>query len=239
MLHSWQSWKGCSRLVARIRGFDSRSVLCIYISCDNKFVQVHFYCILGLWLFSKRKVNIGLWVLYFISKPSGRFEPTTFLFGVGIVSMRLHRQSNLCGIYYSLIIKTFSSVHFATVHANLYEQTTSSIELIVLKRRLIVVIRKDSRCLLVHRLEQRRRFLLSKETYRTLIQPADPDGNHFGDMIWKIPNPTLRTTRSNNLRSWSVPLQSNRGGNEKRCSYPHGQAQPWKVRAQSDLKINQ
>jgi len=94
-------------------------------------------------------------------------------------------------MHYSLIIKTTASVHFTTVHANLIEQTTSSIELVVLKRRIIVVIRKGSRCLLLHQLEQHRWILLSKETYRTLAQPADPCGNHFGDMIWKIPNPTL------------------------------------------------
>jgi len=35
-----------------------------------------------------------------------------------------------------LTIQTFSSVHFTTVHANLIEQPTSSIELVVLKRRL-------------------------------------------------------------------------------------------------------
>jgi len=56
-------------------------------------------------------------------------------------------------------------------------------EHVVLKRRIIVVIRKDSRYLLLHRLEQRRRIVLSKETYRTLAQPVDPCGNHFGDMI--------------------------------------------------------
>jgi len=93
---------------------------------------------------------------------------------------------------YSLILKTTLSVHFTTVHANLIEQTTSSIELVVLKRCIIVVIRKDSRCLLLHQLEQHRCILLSKETYRTLAQPADPCGNHSGDMISKIPNPTLR-----------------------------------------------
>ena len=71
------------------------------------------------------------------------------------------------------------------------EQTTSSIELVVLKRRIIVVIRKDFGCLLLHRLEQHRRILLSKETYRTFAQLADPSGNFFGDMISKIPNPTL------------------------------------------------
>jgi len=31
MLHSWQRWKDCWRLVARIQEFDSRSVPCIYI----------------------------------------------------------------------------------------------------------------------------------------------------------------------------------------------------------------
>ena len=89
---------------------------------------------------------------------------------------------------YSFIIKTTSSVHITTVHANLIEQTTSSIELVVLKRhgRILVVIRKDSKCLLLHRLEQHRCILLLKETYRTLAQPADPCGNHLGDIISKI-----------------------------------------------------
>ena len=122
---------------------------------------------------------------------NGRFEPTTFLFGAGIFSIRLYRQSNLGGKDYSWIIKTFSSAHFTSVHANLIEQTTSSIELVVLKRRIIVVTRKDSTCLLLHRLEQHWRILSSKENYRTLAQSADPCENHFGDMIWKIPNPTL------------------------------------------------
>jgi len=70
----------------------------------------------------------------------------------------------------------------------------------------IVVIRNDSRCLLLHRLEQHRRILFSKETYRILAQPADPCGNHFGDMIWKIPNPTLRR---NNILVW--PIQHDHG----------------------------
>jgi len=118
----------------------------------------------------------------------------TILLGEGILSTRLYRKSYLDRIDYSWIIKIFSSVDFTTVHANLIKQTTSSIELDVLKRRIIVVIRKDSRCLLLHQLEQHRRILLSKETYRTLAQPADPCGNHFGDMIWKIPNPTLSFT---------------------------------------------
>jgi len=65
---------------------------------------------------------------------------------VGDSNPQLHRQSNLDGKDYSWIIKTFSSVHFTTVHANLIEQTSSSIELVVLKRRILVlvVIRKDS-----------------------------------------------------------------------------------------------
>ena len=45
------------------------------------------------------------------------------------------------------------------------------IELVVVKRRIIVIIRKDSKYFLLHRLEQHRRILLSKETYRTLDQP--------------------------------------------------------------------
>jgi len=111
-----------------------------------------------------------------------RFEPATFLFGDGVLS-KPYCQSHLIDTYYSLVIKRTSSVHLTTVHANLIEQTTSSIELVVLKRRIIVVIRKDSRCLLLHRLEQHQRILLSKETYRTLAHPADPCGNPFGDMI--------------------------------------------------------
>jgi len=117
------------------------------------------------------------------SSGDSRFEPTTFLFDERILSIRLYRQSNLDGKDYSWIIKKISSVHFTTVHANLIEQTTSSIELVLVKHRIIVVTRKDSRCLLLHRLEQHRRILLSKKTYRTLAQPADPCGNHFGDMI--------------------------------------------------------
>jgi len=59
-----------------------------------------------------------------------------------------------------------------------------SIELNVLKRRMIVVIKKDSKCLSLHRLEQHRRIWLSKKTYRTLVQPADPCGNPFG-AFWR------------------------------------------------------
>jgi len=68
-----------------------------------------------------------------------RFEPTIFLFGVGILSNRPYCQPDLSQIYYSLIIKTISSVHFTTVHAYLIEQMTSFIELVILKRRIIVV----------------------------------------------------------------------------------------------------
>ena len=111
-------------------------------------------------------------------------------------------------MYYSLIIKTTSSVHFNTVDANLIDQTTSSNELVVLKRRIIVVIRKDSRCWLLHQLEQHRRILLSKETYRTLAQPADSCGNPFGDMIWKIPNPTLSSNEFHPVCeiTWMTPI---------------------------------
>jgi len=59
-----------------------------------------------------------------------------------------------------------------------------SIEPNVLKRRMIVVIKKDSKCLSLHRLEQHRRIWLSKKTYRTLVQPADPCGNPFG-AFWR------------------------------------------------------
>ena len=94
---------------------------------------------------------------------SGQIEPTTSLFGEGILSIMLYRQS-ICIVqmYYSSIIKTFLSVQFTTVHANLIEQTTSWIELVVLKRRTIVVIRKDFTCLLLHQLEQHRRIFLVK-----------------------------------------------------------------------------
>jgi len=152
---------------------------------------VHHCCNLAVWLFAKTRNAIEYVAMFLADRLSGRIEPTTFLFGEGILYIRLYRQSNLDRMHYSWIIKTFSSVQLTTVHANLIEQTTSSIELVVLKRRIIAVIRKDSRCLLLHRLEQHRRICLSNETYRTLAQPADPCGNHFGDMIWKIPNPTL------------------------------------------------
>jgi len=136
-------------------------------------------------VFKKKRQSVEYVAIFLSNILSGWFESTTFVFGEGISSIRLYRQSILNGMHYSLIMKTFSSVQFTTVHANLIEQTTSS------KHRIIVVIRKDSRCLLLHRLEQHRRIFLSKETYRTLAQPADPCGNHFGDMIWKKPNPTL------------------------------------------------
>jgi len=75
--------------------------------------------------------------------------------------------------------------------ANLIEQTTRSIELVVLKRRIIVVIRKDYRYLLLHRLEPN--FVVKRDLQNfgsTCGISADPCGNHFGDMIRKIPNPT-------------------------------------------------
>jgi len=149
-------------------------------------------CILELWLFSKICISDRpSWNTSIKPCSVGRFEPATFPFGESILSNRPYRQSDSNGFYYSLIIKTTSSIHFNTAHANLIEQTTSSIELVVLKRRIIFVIRTDSRCLLLHRLEQHRRLLLSKGTYRTLAQPADPCGNPFRDMIWKILNPTF------------------------------------------------
>ena len=114
---------------------------------------------------------------------SGWSEPTPFLFYEGALSNRPGCRSDVHSTCYSLIIKTTSLVRFTMVHTNLIEQTTSPIELVFLKRRIIVVIRKDSRCLLLHRLEQHRRIVLSKETYRTLAQPVDPCGNPFGDMI--------------------------------------------------------
>jgi len=49
---------------------------------------------------------------------------------------------------------------------------------------MIVVIRKDSTCLSLHWLEQHRRIWLSKKTYRTLAQPADPCENPFG-AFWR------------------------------------------------------
>jgi len=154
-------------------------------------------------VFKKNRQSIEYVTLMLSYRLSGRGQPTTLFVGEGILSIRLHRQSILDGTHYSWTIKTFSSVHFTTVHANLIEQTTSSIELVVLKRRIIVVIRKDSRFLLLHRLEQHRRILLSKETYRTLAHPADPCINHFGDMIWKIPNPTLRSNLSKRSKKHS------------------------------------
>jgi len=81
---------------------------------------------------------------------SKHFEPTTFLFSDCIFTTRLYCQYDLSVTYFSLIIKTTSVVYFTTVHANLImmiEQTTDLIELVVLKRRIIVVIRNDSRCL--------------------------------------------------------------------------------------------
>jgi len=66
-----------------------------------------------------------------------RFEPTKFLFS--ILFNTLYCQPDLNQIYYSLIIKTTSSVHFTAVQANLIERTTSFIEFVVLKRCIIVV----------------------------------------------------------------------------------------------------
>jgi len=62
-----------------------------------------------------------------------QFGSTTSSFGGGVLSNRLHYHSDLNKMYYSLLIKTTSLVHFTTVHANLIEQTTSLIELVVSK----------------------------------------------------------------------------------------------------------
>ena len=171
-------------------GFDSHDTLSLLCQC----VLHDFSCILWSWLFSKKLCSKTIWyyLLWINVQRAGRIvEPTNFLIDDSILSNRPYCQSDLNNMDYSLITKTTSSVHFTTVHANLIEQTTSSIELVVLKRRVLVVIGKDSRCLLLHRMEQHRRIMLSKETYRTLAQPADPCGNPFGDMMWKVPNPTL------------------------------------------------
>jgi len=170
------------RLVTRFHWFDS-SIMHAYISNDN---PVYWFTFLAFWdydCFQKKKPSVEYMAIFLSNTIIERFEPTTFLIGDETLSTRLYRQSNVDGMHYSLIIKTFSSFHFTTVHANLIEQTTSSIDLVVLKRRIIVVIRIDYRCLLLHRLEQHRRILLSKETYRILAQPADPCENHFGNMI--------------------------------------------------------
>ena len=109
-----------------------------------------FFCILALRLFAKKTKKPTRDVAILLSKLCRRIKPTTFLFDDGNLSVRLYHQSKLDGKDYSWTIKTFSSIHFTTVHANLIEQTTSSMELLVLRRRIIDVIRKDSTCLLLH-----------------------------------------------------------------------------------------
>ena len=112
--------------------------MCHMITC------VKWFTFLAFWdydCFQKNRYSIKQVALFLSNRRSGRFEPTTFLLGEGILSIRLYRQSNLDELNCSWIIKTFSSIHFTTVHANLMEQTTSSIKLVVLKRRIIVVIR--------------------------------------------------------------------------------------------------
>ena len=53
-------------------------------------------------------------LLFLIDGLSGRFEPMTFLFGAGIVSIRLHRQT-FDGKKYFLIIKLFvGSFYYST-----------------------------------------------------------------------------------------------------------------------------
>jgi len=93
----------------------------------------------------------------------------------------------------SLLIK--SSVGSFYYSANKLDQAhriVYRIEL-VLKRRIIVVITQDSKCLLLQRLEQHRRFLLWKETHTVFAKLADPCGHPFRNLICKIPNPTLIT----------------------------------------------
>jgi len=175
MLHLWQNWQGCTRLLL----VSMSSIPAAGYAYNNMCGQFYSSCFLESWLFAKKrspqKMSPYSWQTHSVGDPNPQsFSLTTGSDPLGHIANRIWDRKD-----YSWIIKTTSSVHFTTVHANL-------IELVVLKRRIIV----DSTCLLLHRLEQHRRILLSKETYRTLAQPADPCGNHFGDMMWKIPNPT-------------------------------------------------
>ena len=189
-VHSWQSRQDCFRLVARIQGFDSRSVLCTYVMWE----QVYTGPLFAFWdydCFQKHKQELEYVALFLLNRHSGRFESTTFVFGGGITSIRLspiefvflvlffeNKDIFVCSFYYSTCKFDRANDEFDRTRRfetsyNCYHQERFQI-------------------LVLHRLEQHRRILLSKETYRTLAQPADPCGNHFGDMTWKIPNPTSR-----------------------------------------------
>jgi len=93
---------------------------------------VTWFIFLAFWHYDslqKKRYAIEYVAMFLSKRLSGRIcEPTTFLFVERILSTRLYRQSNLDQMQYSWIIKTFSLVQFTTVHANLIEQTTSSID---------------------------------------------------------------------------------------------------------------
>jgi len=56
-------------------------------------------------VFQKKKSKLKYIVVVWINGLSRQFDPTTFLFGSGIVSVRLYRKSSLDLQYYSLKIK--------------------------------------------------------------------------------------------------------------------------------------
>jgi len=112
-VHSWQSRQDCFRLVARIQGFDSRSVLCTYVMWE----QVYTGPLFAFWdydCFQKHKQELEYVALFLLNRHSGRFESTTFVFGGGITSIRLspiefvflvlffeNKDIFVCSFYYS------------------------------------------------------------------------------------------------------------------------------------------
>jgi len=69
--------------------------------------RVYSFTLLVFWdydCFQKNRQPIEYVILFLSNSFIIRFEPTTFLFGEGILSIRLYRQSNLDGMHYSLII---------------------------------------------------------------------------------------------------------------------------------------
>jgi len=140
MLHSCHSWQGCSRLDARIQEFDSRRTYAshiAYISCDNKFIWIHFSCILALWLFFKKKKRTWIHCTSRDKWTQGAIRTHNFFF---------------------------------------FAQALFPLDYIA--NWIWAVLFFDNKDIFVG-------------SFWTLAQPADPCGNHFGDMTWKITNPTL------------------------------------------------
>jgi len=118
------------------------------------------------------------------------------------VSQATHHSSSLRVQDDSLLIKSsVGSFYYSANKLDRSNRIVKTIEL-VLKRRIIVVIMQDSRCFLLHRLEQHRRFLLWKETYTVLAKTC-------GSLRTSFSRPDMQNTQPhlNNLTDWVVRIQ--------------------------------